>query len=97
MDQPDGAAGVAAALAVEVVLEEVVVEEVVVDDVVVDEVAVEVALDVVVEEAIEVVVTELSAMAANADSLHDPPHLLYMSPAQATLQSVFATSLAAAR
>ena len=92
MDQPDGAAGVAAALAVEVVLEEVVVEEVVVD-----EVAVEVALDVVVEEATEVVVTELSAMAANADSLHDPPHLLYMSPAQATLQSVFATSLAAAR
>ena len=70
--------------------ETVVEEEVVEEEVVLDEVA----LDEVVEEATVAVVKELSPIAWNAVRRHDPPHFEYMSPAQATLQSVDATSLA---
>jgi hypothetical protein len=65
-----------------------VVEEMVVDDEVVDEVAEEVALDEVVEEATDAVVAELSLLETKAVNLHEPPHRLYISPAQAELQSL---------
>jgi hypothetical protein len=95
---PWGAERVAAALEVEEVVEETVVEEEVVEEeVVLVEVAVEVALDEVVEEATVAVVTELSPIAWNAVRRHEPPHFEYISPAQATLQSDDATSLAVDR
>jgi len=73
------------------VVEETVVEEEVVEEEVVLEA---VALDEVVEEATVAVVKELSPIAWNAVRRHEPPHFEYISPAQATLQSVDATSLA---
>jgi len=99
LDHPEGAERVAAALGVVEVVEETVVEEEVVEvevaeEEVLEEVAVEVALDEVVEEATVAVVNELSPMAWKAVSLQLPPHFEYMSPAQATLQSDDATSLA---
>lgn len=99
---PWGAERVAAALGVIEVVEETVVEEEVVEVEVaevevLEEVAVEVALDEVVEEATVAVVRELSPIAWNAVRRHDPPHFEYMSPAQATLQSDDATSLAVDR
>lgn len=75
----------------EEVVEETVVEEAVVEEEVVLE---EDALDEMVEEATEAVAAELSPIAWNAVRRHDPPHFEYISPAQATLQSVDATSLA---
>jgi hypothetical protein len=81
----------------ETVVEEEVVEVEVAEVEVLEEVAVEVALDEVVEEATVAVVTELSPIALNADNLQLPPQREYMSPAQATLQSVEATSLAVDR
>jgi hypothetical protein len=99
---PWGAERVAAALEADEVVEETVVEEeeveVEVAEVeILEEVAVEVALDEEVEEATEAVVTELSPIAWNAVRRHEPPHFEYMSPAQATLQSDDATSLAVDR